>query len=523
MVSFGGAQAGGNAVSVFGAGFSSGPITSVTFGGVAGTNVHVINDNELTVTVPAFVGATACATAADPATDVCQAQVVVTNGHGSSTTAPILIPYTGAAFEGTTGGAPLPACAGTTCEVVPATTEYDYYAAPTISSIVTTSASDSTVWASEQGDTIATINGSGFDSLGFLWTIDGTPTLNANQDFTTLSLSPTSIQVVINPHSPTHVAIGANLRVATLAGTSNPSAFKWAGVPVVSTVSTAPEVNLGGLVIPVSPVTGGASMTVHGRGFLGSLPLDGGSVQFQNLGEFGGASTMNSGYTTSDTVLTGTTSSGNAGAAVTTVCTISGCSEPNTEAQFNGSLIDFVQKGDPAVTSVTPKSGPAAGGTNVVIHGTNLSDTLEVVFGKVPVEAESLPGILTNGSSTEIDLVAPPGKAGSTVSVQVVDDRVALQRPPECEDHRGEVHLQVQRRLGAAGRHRHRARQVADRPLEGAGLQRWSRDHPLSGQCRRVREQPEEGGQEAAYGGGGHQARVGAVGEAGRAACGLDV
>jgi hypothetical protein len=421
VVAFGGPKAGGNKVSVFGAGFSSGPVT-VKIGGVAATNVQVVNDNELTVTVPAFTVGTVCATAADPATDVCQAQVVVTNANGSSATSTIRLPYTGAIFvDGTTGGASLPACAGTTCEVFPATTEYDYYAAPTISSIVTTSAADPTVYASEQGDTIATINGSGFDSLGFLLTIDGTPSLAANQDGATLTLTPTQIQVMINPHNETHEAIGANLRVQTLAGISNPAGFKWAGVPVVSTISTSPEVNLGGgIVIPVSPVTGGASITVNGRGYLGSLPADGGSVQFQNLGEFGGTSTMNSGYSATDTVLTGTTSSSNAGAAVTTVCTITGCSEPNTESQFNGSLIDFVQKGDPAVTSVTPKSGPASGGTNVAIHGTNLSDTVAVIFGKVPVEAESVPGILTNGSSTEIDLVAPPGRAGSTVSVQVV-------------------------------------------------------------------------------------------------------
>jgi Pro-kumamolisin, activation domain/Fibronectin type III domain/IPT/TIG domain len=413
VVSFGGAQAGGNTVSVFGSDFTTaaGPnaITGVTVGGRPATALHVVNPNELTITVPAFTGATVCPVADDTVNDVCQAQVVVTNGNGSSATVPTHVPYTGAPFEGLTGAATLPACVGgNTCEVVPSSTEYDYYPTPTITSVVTTDPSDSTVWASEQGDTIATINGKGFDSLGFLWTIDGNPTLNANQDFATLNLTPTSIQVLINGREASHEAVAADLTVATLAGNSAPATFDWAGVPSVSSVSP-----------PVSPVTGGATITVTGRGFVGAMPIDGGSVQFQSLGEFGGVSTMNSGYTLTDTSLTGTTSSNNPGATLLTVCTITFCSEPTSESSFENAIVDFYQAGDPVITSVSRRTGPASGGTAVVIRGVNLSDATEVDFGSRAAEGGSAPGILTNGSSTEVDAIAPPGVAGSKVNIRV--------------------------------------------------------------------------------------------------------
>jgi Pro-kumamolisin, activation domain/Fibronectin type III domain/IPT/TIG domain len=423
IAAFGGPQAGGNTVHVFGSGFTtSGPnaITSVKFGGVtvAPANVTVLNPNELSIIAPAYAsGITACKAGDDEVNDVCQAQVVVTNANGSSATSAIHVPYTGAPFEGLSGGASLPACVtGATCEVLPSDTEYDYYPTPTITSIVTTSVDDSTAWASEQGGTIATINGSGFDSLGFLWTLDGSPTLNADQDFSTLDTTPTSIQVLINPREISHEAVTANLTVQTLAGLSAPATFKYAPMPAVSNVSPG-----------FSPVVGGSAITITGRGFVGAMPLDGGSVQFLSFGEFGGVATMNSGYAVTDTSLTGTTPSNNPGATLTTVCTLTACSEPTSESSFEHAIVDFFEPGAPVITSVSRETGPASGGTSVVIHGVNLSDAVEVDFGKVAAQGGSAEGILTNGSSTEVDAVAPPGKAGSKVNITVTTVESALQ------------------------------------------------------------------------------------------------
>jgi pro-kumamolisin-like protein/IPT/TIG domain-containing protein/fibronectin type III domain protein len=408
ITSFGGSQAGGNTVSVFGSGFSG--VTDVTFGGVSATGITEVNENLLTMTVPAYDSLnTVCKSGDDTVNDVCQVQVVVTNGNGSSSIDPIHLPYTGAPFGGTVGGASEPACVtGNTCEVVPAETEYDYLPTPTITSVTTTSAADSTVWASEQGDTIATIDGSGFDYLGFIDGVVGNPALNANADTSVLSYSPTEIQLVINGRDPTTNPVSAGLRVNTLAGQSAPFTIRYAGVPKVSAVTP-----------PFGPDLGGTTIGVTGKAFEGVAPADGGQIAYVYL-DFGIAASQLSGYTAnSDTSITASTPPSNPGAFVVEVCTVTSCSQPTSESSFENSIFDFYQPGAPIVTSVTKDSGPASGGTKVTIVGQNLADAFVVTFGKTVAEASNEPEILTNGSSTQVTAVVPPGKAGSTVHVRV--------------------------------------------------------------------------------------------------------
>ena len=64
----------------------------------------------------------------------------------------------------------------------------------------------------------------------------------------------------------------------------------------------------------------------------------------------------------------------------------------------------------PAVTGVSPATGPAAGGTLVAITGTNLADVTMVSFGGVA-------GMISSDSATQITVSAPPGKG--TVDVMV--------------------------------------------------------------------------------------------------------
>ena len=64
----------------------------------------------------------------------------------------------------------------------------------------------------------------------------------------------------------------------------------------------------------------------------------------------------------------------------------------------------------PAVTGVSPATGPAAGGTLVAITGTNLADATMVSFGGVA-------GMISSDSATQITVSAPPGKG--TVDVMV--------------------------------------------------------------------------------------------------------
>jgi YVTN family beta-propeller protein len=68
--------------------------------------------------------------------------------------------------------------------------------------------------------------------------------------------------------------------------------------------------------------------------------------------------------------------------------------------------------GSPTVTSVTPDCGPDAGGTSVVVVGTNLSGATAVDFGSTAAST------YTVDSSTEISATSPSGSDG-TVNVTV--------------------------------------------------------------------------------------------------------
>ncbi len=64
----------------------------------------------------------------------------------------------------------------------------------------------------------------------------------------------------------------------------------------------------------------------------------------------------------------------------------------------------------PAVTGVSPATGPAAGGTLVAIHGTNLEDATMVSFGGVA-------GMISSDSGSQITVVSPPGSGTVDVAV----------------------------------------------------------------------------------------------------------
>lgn len=64
----------------------------------------------------------------------------------------------------------------------------------------------------------------------------------------------------------------------------------------------------------------------------------------------------------------------------------------------------------PAVLSLTPATGPEAGGTEVLISGMNLSGATSVMFGSVPAT-------ITSNTQTKITAVAPPGTGEVDVTV----------------------------------------------------------------------------------------------------------
>jgi hypothetical protein len=60
----------------------------------------------------------------------------------------------------------------------------------------------------------------------------------------------------------------------------------------------------------------------------------------------------------------------------------------------------------PAITKVTPRKGPASGGTTVTITGTDLNGATSVEFGSTPATS------YTVNSSTSITAVSPPETPG---------------------------------------------------------------------------------------------------------------
>jgi hypothetical protein len=65
-----------------------------------------------------------------------------------------------------------------------------------------------------------------------------------------------------------------------------------------------------------------------------------------------------------------------------------------------------------AISSMSPQSGPAAGGTAVTVLGTGLTDTDSVRFGTANAQFHI-------DGDTQVTVTTPPGRAGATVNVVV--------------------------------------------------------------------------------------------------------
>ena len=134
-------------------------------------------------------------------------------------------------------------------------------------------------------------------------------------------------------------------------------------------------------------------MTITGTNFAAGATVTFGSAAATNV------------VVVSSTSITATTPAGTAGAVTVTV-TVSGQS---------GSLASgFTYIVEPTVTSVSPNSGPTAGGTSVTITGTNFATGATVTFGGVAATN------VVVVSSTSITATTPAGTAGAaTVTVTV--------------------------------------------------------------------------------------------------------
>ncbi len=139
------------------------------------------------------------------------------------------------------------------------------------------------------------------------------------------------------------------------------------------------------------PAAGGNSVTITGTNLAAASAVDFGSTPAAITAD--GA-----------TSITATAPVGSAGTIDVTVTTAGGTSATSTNDRYT-----YVTA--PAVTSISPTTGPATGGTSVTITGTNLANATAVKFGGTSAH-------ITSDSATLITATAPPGTNG-TVDVTV--------------------------------------------------------------------------------------------------------
>jgi pro-kumamolisin-like protein/PASTA domain-containing protein/IPT/TIG domain-containing protein len=416
---YAGPDAGGNTVDIYGTGFTG--ATGVTFGGVPASTFTVNpSGTRIHVTVPAFQdGVTTCDqdgssfdSSQNATNDVCQTQVVVTNANGSSQTSTILPLYEGAFSIAADGVIPAPPGQ----EAAPAATEYDYVPAPTITSISTSGGAGSL--ASEEGGSVITITGKGFNLATLEWVNFGDPTQAASQQFFNLvSVTGTEIEILAPgfENLTLHPATLA-VTIQSVAGLSNSANATYAGVPAVSAVQATAGPTSG---TNAGPDTGGTPIEIDGSGFASQTV----AVIFNDLATPFSFGTQYNFTASSDTKLTTTTVAQNPAVVDTQVCTVTDCSQPTSANNDPADTFILYPPGNPKIDSITPSSGPANGGTQVSITGENLGCVTSISFGTVAaVDASNQTALLDCGSTDTVTVTAPPNSVGTVpVTLKTVE------------------------------------------------------------------------------------------------------
>uniref|UniRef100_UPI000B090E59 IPT/TIG domain-containing protein n=1 Tax=Nocardia fusca TaxID=941183 RepID=UPI000B090E59 len=159
-------------------------------------------------------------------------------------------------------------------------------------------------------------------------------------------------------------------------GVSGAVPFIYVVIPTITSISPT-----------AGPASGGNTVTITGTGFTGPLTV-----------RFGTTATI---FTiNSPTQITAIAPPGT-GTVQVTVTGSGGTS--------NG--VSYTYAAVPSLTSLTPSSGPTAGGTTVILTGTGLSTASAVNFGGTPATS------FTVDSDTQITAVAPAGTGTVQVTV----------------------------------------------------------------------------------------------------------
>jgi hypothetical protein len=159
--------------------------------------------------------------------DICQVQVKVTGLRGTSATGQILPPVEGTIELDNAGVLVAPPGCG--CEIQLGPTEFDYLPAPRVTSVSTSAGPAS--WLSEDGTSVLTARGAGFDPLDIDWADFGNPALESSMDVDYVYVTGTEMQIAAPPQAATSSPLIVPFSVKTLAGQSNALPVIYAPTP----------------------------------------------------------------------------------------------------------------------------------------------------------------------------------------------------------------------------------------------------------------------------------------------------
>ncbi|WP_406278364.1 IPT/TIG domain-containing protein [Nocardia sp. NBC_00881] len=381
-----GPEAGGNTVILTGTNFTS--ATTLRFGALAAA-FTVVSDSEISATTPpgsGTVGVTVT-TAGGTSNPVLYANVppptlasVVPNA--GPTTGGNTVTLTGTGFVDVISvtfganaasfavvsdaqiSAVVPAgAAGTATITVTATggasngVSYTYVPAPTIAAVIPNSGPTT-------GGNTVTIDGTGFTGATAVH-FGATPAASYTV------VSDTRITAVV----PARTTGAVTVTATTTGGTSNGVVYTYAAVPTLTSVAPNSGSTTGGTTL---------TLTLTGTNLTGTT-----AVRF-------GATAAVSFTLVSASQISAMAPAGTAGPVAVTITTTGGTS--------NGVVYTYAAV--PTLTSVSPNSGPVAGGTTVTLTGTGFTGASAVRFGATPAT-------FTVISETQVSAVVPAGTDGS--------------------------------------------------------------------------------------------------------------
>jgi hypothetical protein len=395
-----GPQGGGTLVTITGIGFAG--ATAVNFDSTSVTQFIVLNNYSITVVSPIGTGTVNVAVSTPNATSAALSTDEFTYSPTISGINPAagppgggtLVTITGIGFTGASlvdfGATPAAAFTIVNANTIVATSPsgagvanvtvtttvgtstpsftdgFTYEVAPTVSGLSATS-------GRAAGGTTVTITGTGFTAAT---AVD----FGANPA-TSVSVESDTSLVVQSPAG----ADSVDVTVTTPGGTSKPThADQFAYAPSVTGIS-----------LPGGPAAGGTWVTITGIGFTGATAVDFGTTPAAAHEIVGDTSIM---------AESPTEISVGSGSVDLTVTTTAGTSVISPADRFTFA---------PTVTGLSTIAGPVAGGTTVVITGTNLSDVTAIDFGTVPVTT------VVSESETQIVVVSPTAPNVGVVNVTV--------------------------------------------------------------------------------------------------------